>query len=109
MGGRRRRHGWRGAGPALPLCAALLLPCQPAAARRRTPLPSCAAGASLPPIRPADVAFITQPGLPRHTWPTLNQCMTPPPPPATADVTFMTTPGSHNDTYAESFHRDFFK
>lgn len=23
-------------------------------------------------------------------------------------VTFMTTPGSHNDTYAESFHRDFF-
>ncbi|MEW5305683.1 MAG: hypothetical protein WDW38_011511 [Sanguina aurantia] len=24
-------------------------------------------------------------------------------------VTFMTTPGSHNDTYAESFHRDFFK
>jgi len=25
-----------------------------------------------------------------------------------AYVTFMTTPGSHNDTYAESFHRDFF-
>lgn len=24
-------------------------------------------------------------------------------------VTFMTTPGSHNDTYAESFHRLFFK
>lgn len=24
-------------------------------------------------------------------------------------VTFMTTPGTHNDTYAESFHRDFFK
>jgi hypothetical protein len=24
-------------------------------------------------------------------------------------VQFMTTPGSHNDTYAESFHRDFFK
>lgn len=24
-------------------------------------------------------------------------------------VTFMTTPGSHNDTYAESFHRAFFK
>lgn len=24
-------------------------------------------------------------------------------------VKFMTTPGSHNDTYAESFHRDFFK
>ncbi|KXZ49126.1 hypothetical protein GPECTOR_23g55 [Gonium pectorale] len=24
-------------------------------------------------------------------------------------VRFMTTPGSHNDTYAESFHRDFFK
>ncbi|GLI63555.1 hypothetical protein VaNZ11_006408 [Volvox africanus] len=24
-------------------------------------------------------------------------------------VTFMTTPGSHNDTYAESFHRDFFR
>lgn len=24
-------------------------------------------------------------------------------------VSFMTTPGSHNDTYAESFHRDFFK
>ncbi len=23
-------------------------------------------------------------------------------------VTFMTTPGSHNDTYAESFHRLFF-
>jgi ADP-ribosylglycohydrolase len=23
-------------------------------------------------------------------------------------VEFMTTPGSHNDTYAESFHRDFF-
>ena len=23
-------------------------------------------------------------------------------------VHFMTTPGSHNDTYAESFHRDFF-
>ena len=23
-------------------------------------------------------------------------------------VDFMTTPGSHNDTYAESFHRDFF-
>jgi hypothetical protein len=23
-------------------------------------------------------------------------------------VAFMTTPGSHNDTYAESFHRDFF-
>lgn len=23
-------------------------------------------------------------------------------------VTFMTTPGTHNDTYAESFHRDFF-
>lgn len=23
-------------------------------------------------------------------------------------VKFMTTPGSHNDTYAESFHRDFF-
>ena len=23
-------------------------------------------------------------------------------------VQFMTTPGSHNDTYAESFHRDFF-
>jgi hypothetical protein len=21
----------------------------------------------------------------------------------------MTTPGTHNDTYAESFHRDFFK
>eukprot|EP00878_Enallax_costatus_P016108 GHUV01016890.1.p1 GENE.GHUV01016890.1~~GHUV01016890.1.p1 ORF type:complete len:433 (+),score=92.10 GHUV01016890.1:240-1538(+) len=26
-----------------------------------------------------------------------------------AYVKFMTTPGSHNDTYAESFHRDFFK
>eukprot|EP00047_Mylnosiga_fluctuans_P003944 m.231872 g.231872 ORF g.231872 m.231872 type:complete len:379 (-) comp12272_c0_seq1:46-1182(-) len=25
-----------------------------------------------------------------------------------AYVTFMTTPGTHNDTYAESFHRDFF-
>ena len=24
-------------------------------------------------------------------------------------VRFMTTAGSHNDTYAESFHRDFFK
>lgn len=24
-------------------------------------------------------------------------------------VSFMTTPGTHNDTYAESFHRDFFK
>jgi len=24
-------------------------------------------------------------------------------------VQFMTTPGSHNDTYAESFHRDFFQ
>jgi len=24
-------------------------------------------------------------------------------------VKFMTTPGSHNDTYAESFHRSFFK
>lgn len=24
-------------------------------------------------------------------------------------VQFMTTPGSHNDTYAESFHRSFFK
>lgn len=24
-------------------------------------------------------------------------------------VTYMTTPGTHNDTYAESFHRDFFK
>lgn len=24
-------------------------------------------------------------------------------------VSFMTTPGSHNDTYAESFHRDFFR
>lgn len=24
-------------------------------------------------------------------------------------VAFMTTPGTHNDTYAESFHRDFFK
>lgn len=24
-------------------------------------------------------------------------------------VKFMTTPGTHNDTYAESFHRDFFK
>ena len=24
-------------------------------------------------------------------------------------VSFMTTPGSHNDTYAESFHRSFFK
>ena len=24
-------------------------------------------------------------------------------------VSFMTTPGSHNDTYAESFHRAFFK
>ncbi|PNH09558.1 hypothetical protein TSOC_003799 [Tetrabaena socialis] len=24
-------------------------------------------------------------------------------------VKFMTTPGSHNDTYAESFHRDFFR
>lgn len=24
-------------------------------------------------------------------------------------VSFMTTPGSHDDTYAESFHRDFFK
>ncbi|GBF98933.1 hypothetical protein Rsub_11725 [Raphidocelis subcapitata] len=24
-------------------------------------------------------------------------------------VAFMTTPGSHNDTYAESFHRDFFR
>ena len=23
-------------------------------------------------------------------------------------VGFMTTPGSHNDTYAESYHRDFF-
>lgn len=23
-------------------------------------------------------------------------------------VNFMTTPGSHNDTYAESFHRSFF-
>ena len=23
-------------------------------------------------------------------------------------VKFMTTPGTHNDTYAESFHRDFF-
>lgn len=23
-------------------------------------------------------------------------------------VAFMTTPGSHNDTYAESYHRDFF-
>lgn len=26
-----------------------------------------------------------------------------------AYVKFMTTPGSHDDTYAESFHRDFFK
>ena len=25
-----------------------------------------------------------------------------------AYVHFMTTPGSHNDTYAESYHRDFF-
>ena len=25
-----------------------------------------------------------------------------------AYVSFMTTPGSHNDTYAESYHRDFF-
>ena len=24
-------------------------------------------------------------------------------------VSFMTQPGSHNDTYAESFHRSFFK
>lgn len=24
-------------------------------------------------------------------------------------VKFMTTPGSHNDTYAESFHRSFFR
>ena len=24
-------------------------------------------------------------------------------------VKFMTTPGTHNDTYAESAHRDFFK
>lgn len=24
-------------------------------------------------------------------------------------VSFMTTPGSHNDTYAESFHRSFFR
>lgn len=24
-------------------------------------------------------------------------------------IAFMTTPGSHNDTYAESFHRDFFR
>jgi ADP-ribosyl-[dinitrogen reductase] hydrolase len=24
-------------------------------------------------------------------------------------VKFMTTPGTHNDTYAESYHRDFFK
>ena len=24
-------------------------------------------------------------------------------------VRFMTTPGTHNDTYAESYHRDFFK
>ena len=24
-------------------------------------------------------------------------------------VKFMTTPGSHNDTYAESWHRSFFK
>jgi hypothetical protein len=24
-------------------------------------------------------------------------------------VQFMTTPGMHNDTYAESFHRSFFK
>ena len=24
-------------------------------------------------------------------------------------VKFMTTPGTHNDTYAESFHRSFFK
>lgn len=24
-------------------------------------------------------------------------------------VAFMTTPGTHNDTYAESYHRDFFK
>lgn len=24
-------------------------------------------------------------------------------------VKFMTTPGSHNDTYAESYHRSFFK
>jgi len=26
-----------------------------------------------------------------------------------AYVDFMTTPGTHNDTYAESFHRDFFR
>jgi len=26
-----------------------------------------------------------------------------------AYVQFMTTPDTHNDTYAESFHRDFFK
>lgn len=31
------------------------------------------------------------------------------PPTLHADVSFMTTPGSHNDTYAESFHRDFFR
>lgn len=23
-------------------------------------------------------------------------------------IAFMTTPGSHNDTYAETYHRDFF-
>ena len=27
----------------------------------------------------------------------------------TAYVKFMTTPGSHNDTYAETYHRMFFK
>jgi hypothetical protein len=35
-----------------------------------------------------------------------------PPHPAPAKcsyISFMTTPGSHNDTYAESFHRDFFR
>lgn len=31
-----------------------------------------------------------------------------PKPALDAYVQFMTTPGSHNDTYAESFHRDFF-
>lgn len=25
-----------------------------------------------------------------------------------AYISFMTTPGSHNDTYAETYHRDFF-
>ena len=39
-----------------------------------------------------------------RTDPVQTPCLLP-----LCSVAFMTTPGSHNDTYAESFHRDFFK